>query len=132
MTLPAQQSSSPVGRWQVKFALMDTRQQNLVFTAQEHGDGSFQLLDTGVDNKPVTGTQAAVWSLTNNHLSFTGEVELQIGNCCREMGTVIFKSNYTSGDAISGKIVFVTNVDEEESPYLYKSTIGTFTAKRLK
>ena len=132
---PAQHATHPqrpVGRWQIKFALLDTQPQSLVFTAQEHGDGSFQLLDTGPDNKPVPGNQAAAWSFTNSHLSVTGEVELQIGTCCREMGTLVFKGDFTSADAIKGKIVFITNVDEEESAYKYKSTIGTFTASRLK
>ena len=135
VVVPAQHAThrqSPVGRWQIKFALLDTQEQNLVFTAQERGNGSFQLLDTGPDNKPVPGNQAAAWSFTNNHLSVTGEVELQIGTCCREMGTLVFKGNFTSPDTIAGKIVFITNVDEDESPYKYKSTIGKFTASRLK
>ena len=120
------------GRWQVKFTLFDSSEKNLVFTAQEHGDGSFQLLDTGLDNKPVPGLQPAAWSLTNSNLSFSGEVELPIGTCCREMGTLIFKSKLNSANTISGKLVFVTNVEEDESPYKYKSTVGTFTASRLK
>ena len=117
-------NANPVGRWQVKFTLVDTVEQNLVFTAQEGGDGSFQLLD----NKP----QAAAWSLAKGSLSISGEVELQIGTCCRETGTLIFKAKLVSNDSISGKLIFVTNVDEDESPYKYHSTVGTFTASRLK
>jgi len=78
----------------VKFTLVDSSEKNLVLTAQEGGEGSFQLLDTGPDNKAVPDVQAAAWSVTNNNLSFSGEVEL---------------------------------------PWvLYHSTIGTFTASRLK
>jgi hypothetical protein len=123
---------SAVGRWQVKFALINTPEKNLVFTAQEGGDGNFQLLDTGPDNKPVANPHAAAWSLANNSLSISGEVELQTGTCCREMGTLILKSKLTSADSISGKVIFVTNIDEEESPYKYHATAGTFTATRLK
>ena len=122
------QPASPAGRWQVKVTLLDTSEQNLVFTAHEGGDGSFQLRETGSDNKPVP----AAWSLAKGNFSVSGEVELQIGTCCRETGTVIFKAKLTSNDSITGKVIFVTNVDEEESPYRYKSTIGTFTASRLK
>jgi hypothetical protein len=103
-----------------------------VFTAQENGDGSFQLLDTAPDNKPVKEPKAAAWSLTNGHLSITGEVELPIGNCCRETGTLIFKSKFKNGDSLEGKLIFVTNTDEEESAYKYHSTVGTFTATRAK
>ena len=122
------QPASLAGRWQVKVTLIDTSEQNLEFTAREGGDGSFQLSETGSDNKPV----AAAWSLAKGNLSVSGEVELQIGTCCRQTGTVIFKAKLTSSNSITGKVIFVTNVDEEESPYQYKSTIGTFTASRLK
>jgi hypothetical protein len=33
---------------------------------------------------------------------------------------------------MSGNLIFVTNIDEEESAYKYHSTVGTFTASRLK
>jgi hypothetical protein len=132
LTLPAQQPPSPIGRWQVKFALLDSKEQNLVLTAKENGDGSFQLLDTAPDNKPVPDPKAAAWSVTNGNLSITGEVELQIGNCCRETGTLIFKTKLKNADSLQGKLIFVTNIDEEESAYKYRSTIGTFTASRVK
>lgn len=70
---------SPIGRWQVKFTLLDSSEKNLVFSPQEGGEGSFQLLDTGPNNKPVPDVQAAAWSLPNNNLSFSGEVELPMG-----------------------------------------------------
>ena len=123
---------TPVGRWQVKFALLDTGERNLVFTALEGGDGSFQLLDTGPDGKPVPNPQAAAWSFAKGSLSISGEAELQIGSCCRETGTLIFKAKLVSNNTISGKLIFVTNVDEDESPYKYHATVGTFTASRLK
>ena len=123
---------SPVGRWQVKFTVVETSEKNLVFTALEGGDGSFQLLDTGPDNKPVPNPHAAAWSFANGNLSISGEVELQTGACCRETGTLILKAKLTSNNTLSGKLIFVTNIDEDESPYKYHATVGTFTASRLK
>ena len=122
------QPATPAGRWQVKVTLIDTAEQDLLLTAHEGGDGTLQLRQTGSDSKPV----AAAWSLAKGNLSVSGELELQIGTCCRETGTVILKAKLTSNDSITGKVIFVTNVDEEESPYRYKSTIGSFTASRLK
>jgi hypothetical protein len=132
LSVAAQQAASPVGRWEVKFTLLDSAEKHLVFTAQENGDGSFQLLDTAPDNKPVKEPRAAAWSLTNGNLSITGEVELPIGNCCRETGTLIFKSKFKNSNSLEGKLIFVTNTDEEESAYQYHSTVGTFTASRVK
>ncbi|HEX5874395.1 MAG TPA: hypothetical protein VFY60_07075 [Pyrinomonadaceae bacterium] len=134
-SFPLQQQSKPldpVGRWQVKFTLLDSSEKNLIFSALEKGEGTFQMLDTGPDNKPVAGLQAAAWSLTDNNLSFSGEVELPVGTCCRQAGTLIFKSKLNSANATSGRIIFVTNIEEDESPYKYHSTVGTFTASRLK
>lgn len=132
LAFPSQQAASPAGRWQVKFTLLDSAEKHLVFTAQENGDGSFQLLDTGPDDKPVKELKAAAWSLSEGNLSVSGEVELQVGTCCRQTGTLIFKSKFKNSDSLEGKLIFVTNVDEEESAYKYRSTVGTFTASRLK
>ncbi len=73
-----------------------------------------------------------MWSeLTNGRVSFAGQVELPLGTCCREIGTVIFNGKFDSDNSISGKFIFVTNIDEEESPYKFRSEIGTFTAVRM-
>jgi hypothetical protein len=117
------------GRWHVTFSLQGDVKRNLIFEPQAKGDGTFKLLDTGVDNKPVADPAPAAWSaLTDNRVSFTGEVELQLINCCREIGTLIFKGRRQSSTSITGKIIFVTNIDEEESPYQFRSHVGTFTA----
>lgn len=125
-------TASPVGRWQVKFTVIDTPEKNLVFTALEGGDGSFQFMDTGPDNKPVPNPHAAAWSVAKGSLSISGEAELQTGACCKETGTLILKAKFAGSNTISGKLIFVTNIDEDESPYKYHATVGTFTASRLK
>lgn len=128
------QQATPVkakltGRWHVTFSLQGDAKKNLIFEPQAKGAATFKLLDTGVDNKPVPEPAPAVWSeLSNSRVSFTGEIEMPIGNCCREIGTLTFKGKFQSSTSITGKLVFVTSVDEEESPYQFRSHIGTFTA----
>jgi len=123
--------TSLVGRWHVKFTLIGGSEKNLVFASHEKGVGAFELLDTGPDNKSVPTPQPAAWSKTLENVSISGEVELPIGTCCRETGTLILKGKLLANNSFSGKLIFVTNVDEEESPYKFRSTIGTFTASRL-
>ena len=129
---PAQATRRLAGRWRVKFTLSGGSEKNLILDSQANGVGAFRLLDTGQDDKPVAAAQPAVWSqLTNDRVSFSGEVELPIGTCCREMGTLIFKGKFVSSNSISGKLVFVTSVAEEENPYKFRSLVGTFDATRL-
>jgi hypothetical protein len=126
-----QKTTNLVGRWRVKFILIGGSEKNLVFDSRAGGSGSFLLLDTGPDDKPVPDPQPAAWSQTDNKISISGEVELPIGTCCREVGTLIFKAQYNSNEKISGKLIFVTNIAEEESPYKFRSTVGAFTATRI-
>jgi hypothetical protein len=117
------------GRWRVTFSLTGDPEKHLILEVKPKGAGGFTLLDTGPDNKPVPDPVPAVWSeLDNNRVSFSGETELQIGDCCRQPGTLIFKGKFKSNTIISGGLIFVTSIDEEESPYKYRSHIGTFTA----
>ena len=129
------QGDAPVsklrGRWHVTFK-MDGLEKNVIFEAKDNGSGSFKLLDTALDDKPVAQPVAAVWSqLTNDRVSFSGEAELPIGTCCREVGTMIFKGKFSTANAISGTMIFVTSVDQEESAFKFRSEVGTFTANRI-
>ena len=119
------------GRWQVKFSFSGL-EKNLILVAKAKGSGTFLLLDTEPGNLPAANPSPAVWSrMTNDRVSFSGEAELPLGTCCREIGTLIFKGRFTSPNAIAGKLVFVTSVDEDESPYRLHSLIGTFAASRV-
>lgn len=119
------------GRWKVKFK-MSGLEKNVIFEANENGAGTFKLLDTGVDDKPVAEPVPGVWSqLTNDRVSFSGEAELPLGTCCREIGTMMFKGRFTSANAISGTMIFVTSVDQEESAFKFRSEVGTFEATRF-
>ena len=131
-TAPTTAAPKLTGRWRVTFSLSGDAEKHLIFEPKEKNAGSFMLLDTGPDDKPVPDPAPAVWSqLTNNRVSFSGETELPLGTCCREIGTLIFKGKFQSNTSIVGKLIFVTNIDEEESPYKYSSRVGTFTAKLM-
>ena len=124
-------SVNPTGRWRVKFTMAGV-EKNLILVSQPRGVAWFLLLDTRPDDKPVADPQPAAWSqLTNGRMSFSGDAELPIGTCCREIGTLIFKGKFISSNAISGKLIFVTSIDEEESPNKLRSVVGTFTAARI-
>jgi hypothetical protein len=127
----ARKEISPIGRWHVKFSLIGGAEKNLVLSLQEKGTGSFDLLDTGPDNNAVPAPLPAAWSKTGDNLSISGEAELPTGTCCRENGTLILKAKVVSENVLSGRIIFVTNIDEDESPYKFHATIGTFSATRV-
>jgi hypothetical protein len=125
------QTAKLIGRWRVKFTLSGGGVKNLMFDSRAKGSGTFSLLDTGLDDKPVLEPLPAVWSeLSNHRVSFSGEAELPLGTCCREIGTLTFKGKFDSDNSISGRLVFVTSVDEDESPFKLRSVVGTFTATR--
>ena len=118
-------------RWRVKFNLSGIGEKNLIFDAQAKGAGSFLLLDAGPDNKAAAAPVSAAWSdTTNNRVSFSGEVELPFGTCCREIGTLIFKGKLTSPGSITGKAIFIGIAEDEENFTGFRSTRGSFTATR--
>jgi hypothetical protein len=119
------------GRWRVKFTIAGV-EKNLVLVTQAGGTASFLLLDTAPGDKPVPIPFPASWSqLPNERVSISGETELPLGTCCREVGTLVFKGKFISSNSISGKLIFVTNTSEEESPYGFHSWVGVFTATRI-
>jgi hypothetical protein len=119
------------GRWKVKFTFAGRSDMNLILDAKAKGSGSFLLLDTTPDFQPETTPRSASWlQTTNNRFGFSGEVELPIGTCCRETGTLIFKGEFESNNSIQGKVIFVGSTEEEENPIGFRAMLGTFTAKR--
>lgn len=119
------------GRWRVKFILPGVGEKNLVFDSKSKGSGSFLLVDAGSDDKSAPTSLPAAWSqTTNDRVNFSGEVELPIGTCCRETGTLIFKGKFSSNNYISGKAIFVTSTQDEENFNGFRSMVGTFNATR--
>jgi hypothetical protein len=126
------QVSNVVGRWRVKFSLSGTGDKNLLFDSQPNGVGSFLLLDTGPDNKPAEAPLPALWSQTgNDRVNFSSEVELPFGTCCREIGTLILKGKFDSGNSIKGRAIFIASTEDEENFNGFRSMLGTFTAARV-
>lgn len=120
------------GRWRVSFTLSGIGENNLVFDSQGKGSGSFLLLGGGPDDKAAAAPLPAVWSLsTNDRVNFSGDVELPLGTCCREIGTLIFKGKFRSSNSIAGKVIFIGSTEDEENFNGYRSTVGTFTATRV-
>ena len=126
---PPANTAKLTGRWRVTFSIAGDPEKHLVFEVKPKGAGAFTLLDTGPGDKPIPDPAPATWSeMDNNRVSFSSETELQLGDCCREWGTLIFKGKFKSRTSITGGLIFVTSIDEEESPYKFRSHIGTFTA----
>lgn len=122
-------SPNLAGRWRVKFALPGINAKSLMFDSQAKGGGSFLLLDAGPDDKTVPTPLVAAWSqTTNDRVNFSGEVELPIGTCCRDTGTLIFKGKFASNNSITGKAIFISSTTDEENSNGFRSMVGTFTA----
>jgi hypothetical protein len=118
------------GRWRVKF-IMRGQEKNLILVSKNNREATFFPLDTAPDDKPAGAVPAVSSILPDNRVSFSGDLELPLGTCCREVGTLTFKGKFSSSNSISGKLVFLTSVDEDESPFKLRAEIGTFTATRI-
>jgi hypothetical protein len=130
---PPAGSASLTGRWQVKFTLSGVGQKNLILESRGGGAASILLLDTGPDDRPVDHPLPASLSITTNgRVNFSSEVELPIGTCCREIGTLVFKGKITSDISISGTAIFIGSTQDEENPLGFRSMLGTFTATRMR
>ena len=119
------------GRWRVKYILTANGEKNLILELRSDGSGTITLLDSGPDVKIPGAPQPAVWSQTSqNRINFAGEVELPLGTCCRDVGTLMLKGKLDKEDSISGRSVFVTSTIDEENTVGFRSLVGTFTAVR--
>ena len=119
------------GRWRVQFTLVGISEKTLILDAKPGGVGTFLGLDTGVDNKPEKDPVPAVWSdITNSRVSFSGNIDLPIGTCCRDVGSLVFKGNFAPDGSIKGRVVFIGNTIDEENFNGFTTATGTFTATR--
>jgi hypothetical protein len=126
------QTSRVVGRWRVKFILSGVGERDLIFQSQSEGLGSFQLLNTEPEHKSAETTLPALWSqATNDRVNFSSEVELKVGTCCREIGTLILKGKFNPDNSIGGNAIFISTTEDQENFNGYRSMLGTFSAKRI-
>jgi hypothetical protein len=119
------------GRWRVEFALTSGEKKHLVFEGNGKGAGTFLGLDTAEGNKQAPESLPAVWSQTaNERVTFSGDIELPLGTCCRELGTLIFKGEFVSDTSLKGRAIFITSTTDDENFIGYRSDVGAFTATR--
>jgi len=120
------------GKWRVNFQLSGMEEKILEINSRAGGSGSFVLVDDGPNGKAGASSFAAAWTpLSNDRVSFSGDIELQIGTCCREMGTLMLKGKVHSTSLITGRAVFVTSTIDEENVIGFRSMVGAFSAARL-
>ena len=128
-------SSVPVGGWDVTFSLLSpttvTNTRRLMFMSFSDGTGTFRIIGP----RTTWTTQTifpSVWrSLTPSFMSFSGEVEFPIGNCCREAGTLVFKGTRANDGTMSGPVLFITSNPIVATPAPYTIRTGTFVATPL-
>lgn len=120
-----------IGRWQVKLVLSGIGEKNLVFEAQDRGDGLILLQDSKPENQPAAVKLPGAWSvIESKRFNMSGEMELQLGTCCRETGTLILKGQLVRPNSVSGKAIFVGSSEDSENVLGYRVSTGTFTATR--
>ena len=125
-------SRSPViTGYAVSFTLSGLGQRQLTFLATPDNRGTFRFQGR-TTWEPQSVTRPAVWDrITPTLISFAGEAEFPLGNCCRETGTLIFKGSIALNGVITGHVVFVTNTPEPTNPTGFVTRAGEFTATPL-
>lgn len=127
-------SPLPVAGWDVTYTFTSptptTIMRRLVFISFSDGTGTFRIIAPR-----TTTTQTifpAVWrSVIPTFMSFSSEVEVPIGNCCRETGTLVFKGERFQTGVISGSALLVVNTPGTANPNPYYIRTGSFIATPL-
>ena len=117
-----------VGQWRVEYSFSQGARSALQFDAHESGKGAFVSLDTNRSNlsPPVPGE--AVWTQTSDRISFSGEIDVPIGNVGYHMVELKFEGQFKSATVITGEVTYVTEKEESKGADRVK---GTFTATRI-
>ena len=123
---PAQaQSPNMIGRWNVEINFAEGNKRSLRFDAQDHGKGTFLLVDPMLSRWGPAKPSEAKWTPGDqDSVAFSGAVEFPIGNVGRDPGTLIFKGKFETPDSITGEVEFAPLVGERPSKH------GTFKATR--
>jgi hypothetical protein len=128
----AQNSPEPVAGWNVSYTLISPTSTNtsrqLLFMSYSNGTGTFRIIGLRTTTTTQTIFPAVYDWVTPDFISFTSEVELPLGNCCREAGTLIFKGNRSNTGVISGPVIFVVSMPIATTPLPYVIRTGNFVA----
>jgi hypothetical protein len=126
-TMTRAQNMNLTGTWNVEINFADGSKRSLRFDAQEHGKGTFLLLDPMLSRWSPAKPSEAKWTPGDqNSVTFSGAVEFPLGNVGRDPGTLTFKGKFEMPDAISGEVEFAPLVGERPSKH------GNFKAVRAK
>ena len=114
-----------IGRWNVEINFADGNKRSLRFDAEDHGKGTFLLLDPMLSRWGPAKPSEAKWTPgEQSSVTFSGAVEFPIGNVGRDPGTLMFKGKFETPDAITGEVEFAPLVGERPSKH------GSFKATR--
>jgi hypothetical protein len=121
------QNMNLTGTWNVAINFADGTKRSLRFDAQDHGKGTFLLLDPMLSRWGPGKPSEAKWTPGDqNSVTFSGAVEFPLGNVGRDPGTLTFEGKFEAPDAISGEVEFAPLVGERPSKH------GKFKATRSK
>jgi len=119
------QSPNMIGRWNVEINFADGNKRSLRFDAEDHGKGTFLLLDPTLKVWGPAKPSEAKWTPGDqNSVTFSGAVEFPLGNVGRDAGILMFKGKFETPDSITGEVEFAPLVGERPSKH------GTFKATR--
>ena len=119
------QSPTMIGRWNVEINFADGNKRSLRFDAQEHGKGTFLLVDPMLSRWGPAKPSEAKWTPGDqNSVTFSGAVEFPLGNVGRDPGILTCKGKFETSDAITGEVEFAPVVGDRPSKH------GTFKALR--
>src|SRR6266536_5145299 len=83
------QSPSLLGSWKVEINFAEGNKRSLRFDAQDHGKGTFLLLDPMLSRWGPGKPSEVKWTQGDqNSVTFSGAVEFPIGNVGRDPGTL--------------------------------------------
>ncbi len=114
-----------IGRWNVEINFADANKRSLRFDAQDHGKGTFLLLDPMLSRWGPAKPSEAKWTPGDqNSVTFSGAVEFPLGNVGRDPGILTCKGKFETPDAITGEVEFAPVVGDRPLKH------GTFKATR--
>jgi hypothetical protein len=126
---PSVQEPNPIGRWRVEYRFSEGPASVLQFDARESGQGSFLPIDTRRSSLAPAVPGKARWTHTSTRVSFSGEVEIPIGNVGSYMRQLAFDGAFASANVIVGDVREVGDVASGSSVPASK---GTFAATRMR
>lgn len=115
------------GSWRVRLKLTGNDEEALIFNTKPSGIATAMFEK---ESRTKLGLPAT-WFAAENRISFSTEIELPIGTCCRDNGTLVLKGKIDARGVATGKAVFITATDDSENFNGLRTLTGTFTAVRV-